>query len=103
MKNASSFSTLFLRNRHLLGLAIVVSLAAGLFGVARMQRLEDPRITNLFPIVITSFPGASAERVETLVTEPLEDELSSRAPPGASRPASGPRSSTTSATPQPSP
>ena len=67
--------TLFLRNRYLLVLSIVVSLAVGLFALQQLERTEDPRITNLYPIVITPFPGASAERVETLVTERLEDEL----------------------------
>jgi multidrug efflux pump subunit AcrB len=76
VKNESTgWQTLFLRNRQLLVLSIVVSLAAGLFAFAKLQRLEDPRITNLFPVVVTSFPGASAKRVETLVTEKLEDEL----------------------------
>lgn len=71
----SGWQTLFMRNRHLLMLSIVVALAAGLFGVQSLQRLEDPRIVNRNPIIITPFPGASAERVETLVTEKLEDEL----------------------------
>ena len=71
----SGWQTLFLRNRHLLVLSIVVALAAGIFGVQSLQRLEDPRIVNRYPIIITAFPGASAERVETLVTEKLEDEL----------------------------
>ena len=69
-------SPLFLRNRQLLVLSIVVALAAGSFATSKFRRFEDPRITNLFPIVITPFPGASSERVETLVTEKLEDELS---------------------------
>jgi len=70
-----SWQTLFLRNRHLLVLTIVVALAAGIFGVNSIQRFEDPRIVNRNPIIITAFPGASAERVETLVTEKLENEL----------------------------
>ncbi len=69
------WQTLFLRNRHLLVVSIVVALAAGILGVQSLQRFEDPRIVNRNPIVITPFPGASAERVETLVTEKLEDEL----------------------------
>ncbi|MCH6550994.1 MAG: efflux RND transporter permease subunit, partial [Planctomycetes bacterium] len=73
--NQGSIETLFLRNRQLLVLSIVVSIAAGLFGVRVLDRFEDPRITNLYPIIVTPFPGASAERVETLVTEKLEDEL----------------------------
>ncbi len=69
------WQTLFLRNRYLLVVSIVVALAAGIFGVQSLQRFEDPRIVNRYPIIITPFPGASAERVETLVTEKLEDEL----------------------------
>lgn len=67
--------TLFLRNRHLLGLTIAVTLTAGISALVALPRLEDPRITQRNPIVVTPFPGASAERVETLVTEPLEDAL----------------------------
>ncbi len=73
--SGSSWRTLFLRNRYLLVLSIVVALGAGLFAFQQLKRTEDPRITNLYPIIITPFPGASAERVETLVTERLEDEL----------------------------
>jgi len=73
--HVSGWRTLFLRNRHLLVLSILVSLGAGLLALQQMNRSEDPRITNLFPIIITPFPGASAQRVETLVTERLEDEL----------------------------
>lgn len=72
---SSNWQTLYLRNRHLLVLTIVVSLAAGLFGIFSLNRFEDPRIINRYPLIITPFPGASAERVETLITEKLEDEL----------------------------
>ena len=75
MSSRPSIETLFLRNRYLLTLSIAVSIAAGLFGISRLPRFEDPRITNLWPIVVTPYPGASAARVETLVTEKLEEEL----------------------------
>ena len=71
----SRWRTLFLRNRHLLVVSIVVAFAGGIFGIRSLQRFEDPRIVNRNPIIITPFPGASAERVEALVTEKLEDEL----------------------------
>ncbi len=57
LNSDTRMETLFLRNRHLLVLAIVVSIAAGLFAVAKLHRFEDPRITNLYPIIITPFPG----------------------------------------------
>ena len=65
----------FLRNPYLLVLTIAIILVAGLSAFASLPRLEDPRITNRFPVVRTAFPGASAELVEALVTEPLEDAL----------------------------
>ena len=68
--------SIFFRNRHLLVLSIVVSIAAGLFAVSSLQRLEDPRITNLYPIVITSYPGASAAVIESRITQILESEVS---------------------------
>ena len=70
-----SVTTLFFRNRYLLVLSIVVILVGGLSAVFSLPRLEDPRIANRFPVIITSVPGASAERVETLVTEVLEEAL----------------------------
>jgi len=68
-------STLFLRNRYLLVLSILVLLVAGGSALVNMPRLEDPRIVHRNPLLITPFPGASAERVDALVTEPLEQQL----------------------------
>ena len=65
----------FLRNPYLLTLSIAIILVAGFSAFMSLPRLEDPRITNRFPVVRTAFPGASAELVEALVTEPLEDAL----------------------------
>ena len=68
-------STLFFRNRHLLTLSIVVLLVGGLSAAFTLPRLEDPRIRNRAAVIVTALPGASAERVEALVTKKLEDEL----------------------------
>ncbi len=73
--NALGLTTLFFRNRYLLALSIIVILVGGLSAIVSLPRLEDPRIVNRNPIIITAVPGASAERVETLVTEVLEKAL----------------------------
>jgi multidrug efflux pump subunit AcrB len=73
--NQPTWASTFLRNRQLLVLCIVVILVGGLSSLVSLPRLEDPRITNRTPLIITQVPGASAERVETLVTEPLERSL----------------------------
>lgn len=67
--------TAFFRKGHLLVLSIIIILVAGLSAVNSLPRLEDPRIDLRNVIVLTSYPGASAERVEALVSDVLEDEL----------------------------
>lgn len=68
-------ATLFFRNRHLLWLTIAVVLVGGLSASLTLPRLEDPRIVNRGPLILTTAPGASSERVESLVTEVLEEAL----------------------------
>lgn len=72
---SSRLSVLFMRNRYLFFLSIAVIFVAGLSALSSLPRQEDPRITNRNPFVITLAPGASAERVDTLITEKLENEL----------------------------
>lgn len=68
-------STLYFRNRHLLVLTIIILLIAGLGSFANLPRLEDPRITTRDATILTFLPGASAERVEALINEKIEDVL----------------------------
>ncbi len=75
MNIGSALASLFFRNRHLLVLSLAIIIVAGLSAATSLPRLEDPRIDNRFVAVFTFVPGASAERVETLVTEPLETSL----------------------------
>lgn len=65
----------FFSNGHLLLLSIVILMVAGLSALTNLPRLEDPRIDTRNVIALTAFPGASAERVEALVTDVIEDEL----------------------------
>lgn len=67
--------SLFFRNGHLLLLSIVIVMVAGLSALVNLPRLEDPRIDLRNVIALTPFPGASAERVEALVSDVIEDEL----------------------------
>ncbi len=66
---------LYYRNTRLLVLTICLILVAGGSSFWILPRLEDPPLTKRVAMVRTIFPGASAERVESLVTEPLEDVL----------------------------
>lgn len=66
---------LFYRNRQLLILSLTLIMVWGLSALFTLPRMEDPRITQRDAQVVTFLPGATPERVESLVTEPLEDEL----------------------------
>lgn len=65
----------YFHNRYLLVVTLALITAAGRASYQALPRTEDPLITNRDPMVITVFPGASAERVEAQVTEPLETAL----------------------------
>lgn len=70
-------STLLYRNPRLLTLVLFIIIVAGLSAFVNIPRQEDPVITNRQAIILTAFPGATAERVEALVTDKIEQELRS--------------------------
>jgi len=68
-------SDLFYRNRRLLALTVALIVVAGTSAYQSLPRLEDPELISRNAIVTTRFHGADAERVESLVTEKIEEEL----------------------------
>ncbi len=68
-------TTLFIRFPRLTILVVFLIVVAGLGSLLVMGRQEDPTLTERFGLIITEFQGASAERVEALVTEPVEARL----------------------------
>jgi multidrug efflux pump subunit AcrB len=66
---------LFARHPRLVILVIGLVLVAGLNAVNVLSRQEDPILTGRFMTIKLLYPGASAERVEALVIEPIEEAL----------------------------
>jgi len=66
---------IFHRNRQLQLLTMLLVVVWGLSALVTLPRLEDPLITQRNALVVTALPGATPERVESLVTEPLEEAL----------------------------
>ncbi|WNC69771.1 efflux RND transporter permease subunit [Thalassotalea nanhaiensis] len=66
---------LFVKNGRLMTLMILIIIVSGLASLHILPRSEDPDMVNRAASVITKFPGASAERVEALVTEKIEQKL----------------------------
>ncbi|WP_420326014.1 efflux RND transporter permease subunit [Mameliella sp.] len=50
-------------------------LLGGIWGFSTIGRLEDPAFTIKNAIIITQYPGASAEQVAREVSEPIESEI----------------------------
>lgn len=67
---------LFYRNRQLLFLTLTLIVVWGLSAFLTLPRLEDPEIVQRNASITTLFPGASAERVESLITDKIEEEFS---------------------------
>jgi multidrug efflux pump subunit AcrB len=66
---------LFYRNVQLTVLTLCLIVVWGFSSFNILPRLEDPVITQRNAVITTLFPGAEAERVETLITERIEEQL----------------------------
>jgi multidrug efflux pump subunit AcrB len=65
----------FVRNPRLTLLVIGLLVVAGLGAMQALPRQEDPTLSRRFGVVTTFYPGATAQRVESLVTEKIEERL----------------------------
>ena len=55
--------------------ALLLVFAGGLTAYRGMSRAEDPGFTIRAAQVLTRFPGASPERIERLITDPIEEAI----------------------------
>ncbi|MEO1662059.1 MAG: efflux RND transporter permease subunit [Pseudomonadota bacterium] len=58
-------------------LLLITLLAGGVGALFNLDRQEDPTLRERYGFVLVGMPGADAERIETMVTEPLERHLMS--------------------------
>src|SRR5512142_3586790 len=66
---------LSLRNRLIVGLAIVALLGLGLYAVRTIPIDAFPDVTNIQVEVVSSAPGMSPLEIEQFVTYPLENSM----------------------------
>ena len=68
----------FILKRWLIFLLLVIALpiVAGTFAYRSLPKEGEPEISAPVAIVVTLFPGASPSEIESLVTNPIEEELS---------------------------
>ena len=65
----------FLTNHVLANLTFAIVMVVGIISYTQMPREQDPEINFNWISITTALPGASAEDVEKLVTDPLEDAM----------------------------
>jgi hypothetical protein len=62
---------------HLTWVLLAGTIAWGIYGYTHMPQRKDPDIPIKAALVVTPWPGASAEKVEELITKPVEKVIAS--------------------------
>src|SRR5271157_5405543 len=66
----------FVEHREVSWLALIAVLVWGAMAYTRLGQQEDPTIPQRTAMLVTQFPGATASKVEELVSKPLERKIS---------------------------
>lgn len=75
-QNTARFLT---ENRHIAWVLLVATLLWGLYGYTGMPKRKDPAVPVLYAAVVCPWPGASAEKIEQLVTRRIEERVAENA------------------------
>ncbi len=71
-ENTHNPARFFTHNRQIAWVALLATLAWGVFGYMNMPKRKDPDIPVRIALAITPWPGISADKVEQLVTRKVE-------------------------------
>jgi multidrug efflux pump subunit AcrB len=66
----------FVETRHVAWVLLVGTMLWGVYGYLSMPQRKDPDIPIRQALVLCSWPGASADKIEQLVTRRIEEEIS---------------------------
>ena len=69
----------FTETRQISWVLLIATIAWGVYGYWRMPQRKDPDIPIKQALAMVSWPGASAERIEQLVTRKLEEKIGENA------------------------
>jgi hypothetical protein len=73
--NTRNISRYFVENREIAWVALVAVCLWGVYGYLEMPQRRDPDVPNKQAVVFTLWPGEAAEKVEQLVTKPIEKTI----------------------------
>src|SRR5262245_55270341 len=69
----------FTESRHIAWVLLLATMAWGVYGYLRMPQRKDPDIPIRQALALVAWPGASAERLEQLVTRQVEERIGENA------------------------
>jgi multidrug efflux pump subunit AcrB len=72
-----NFARLCVENPHLTWVLLIGTILWGLYGYTHMPQRKDPDVPLKVALIETPWPGASAEKVEELVTKTIEKVIAS--------------------------
>jgi multidrug efflux pump subunit AcrB len=75
IRETHNLSRWFVETPHVAWILLLGTVAWGLYGYFTMPQRKDPDIPSKQAMVLTPWPGASAEKIEDLVTRPIEQVL----------------------------
>jgi multidrug efflux pump len=77
LRQQKNFARLCVENPHLSWVLLIGTVVWGVYGYTHMPQRKDPDIPIKAALVVTPWPGASAEKVEELVTKRIEKVIAS--------------------------
>jgi multidrug efflux pump len=73
--NTRNTARFFTENRQISWVLMIAVLLWGVFGYVNMPKRKDPDFPVLYSAAVCAWPGASAERVEQLVTRKIDEKI----------------------------
>jgi multidrug efflux pump subunit AcrB len=79
IRDVHNTSRFFVETRHISWVLLIGTVLWGIYGYVSMPQRKDPDIPVRIAVALTPWPGASAERVEQLVTSKVEEKIGQNA------------------------
>lgn len=79
LKNKRNISRFFVEQRHIAWVMLIAVCVWGVYSYKSMPQRKDPDTPVKTAVAITLWPGASAEKIEQLVTKKVEEKIAQNA------------------------
>src|SRR5262245_56135421 len=79
IKNMRNTARYFVETRHIAWVLLFATVLWGIYGYTSMPQRKDPEVQVRVAVALTAWPGASAEKIEQLVTKKIEEKMASNA------------------------